>query len=117
VKRRFSVRRISPKHGRPGPGSDTEVDVRGFDPRGYLVRESTAVSRMTGSDGPATRAEAQRYADWLNYAEECFYAGLPVSPHVGEPTQVVEVDLPEVERRLAAASGLVRYLAGSDQGH
>jgi hypothetical protein len=115
VKTRFSVRRVNSKHGRPGPGTEYEVVVRGFDERGYLYRESTVVSRLTGSDGTATRVEAQRHADWLNYAEECFYAGLPVPPHEASPTRVVEGDFAEIERRIAAtmASG-AQYDTGPD---
>jgi hypothetical protein len=101
MKRRFSTRQVG--RGKPGPGAVYEVVVRGFDPRGYLVRESTVISSTTGSDGPATRAEAQRHAGWLNYADECFYAGRPVPPIYEWPITGTEVDAPEAERRLAVA--------------
>jgi hypothetical protein len=106
VKCRFGIRQVG--RGRPGPGAVFEVVVRGFDERGYLYRESTVVSRVAGSDGTATRAEAQRHALWLNYAEECFYAGRPAPPIHEWPITDTEVDYSEfdaseAERRLAVA--------------
>jgi hypothetical protein len=109
MKRRFSTRQVG--RGKPV----YEVVVRGFDPRGYLVRESTVISSTTGSDGPATRAEAQRHADWLNYAEECFYAGLPVPPHVASTTKVVEGNYSEAKLNLAVAMVLAKHEA-ADEG-
>jgi hypothetical protein len=106
MKRRFSIRQVG--RGRSGPGAVYEVVVRGFDERGYLYRESTVVSRSTGNDGTATRAEAQRHADWLNYAEECFYAGQPAPaiyewPITDTEVDYSEFDASEAERRLALA--------------
>jgi hypothetical protein len=113
VKRRFSIWQVG--RGRPGPGTAYEVLVRLTDPSPGRLTDELSLGSVTGSDGPATRAEAQRHVDWLNYAEECFYAGLPVPLHVAGPTVVVEGDLSEIERRIAAtmASG-AQYDTGPD---
>jgi hypothetical protein len=97
VKRRFGIRQVG--RGRPGPGTVYEVLVRLADPSPGRLTDELSLTSMTGRDGPATRVEAQRHADWLNYAEECFYAGLPVPDPPISPDEVLEVDLREFERR------------------
>jgi hypothetical protein len=101
VKRRFGTRQVS--RGRPGPGAVFEVLVRLSDPVTGRLTDELSLTSMTGSDGPATRAEAQRHAGWLNYADECFYAGRPAPPIYEWPITGTEVDAPEAERRLAVA--------------
>jgi hypothetical protein len=107
MKRRFGIRQVG--RGRPGPGTVYEVLVRLSDPVTGRLTDELSLTSMTDSDGPATRAEAQRHADWLNYAEECFYAGLPAPDLPISSDEVLEVDLREFERR-AAVDGAKRPL-------
>jgi hypothetical protein len=90
VKRRFGIRQVG--RGKPGPGTVYEITVRLSDPVTGRLTDELSLTSMTGSNGPATRAEAQRHALWLNYAEECFFAGQPAPTH-----------LRVAERRLAVA--------------
>jgi hypothetical protein len=106
TKRRFSIRQVG--RGRPGPGTVFEVTVRPVDTATARMLDPVVLSAIIGSDGPATRAEAQRHALWLNYAEECFYAGRPAPAIYEWPVTDTEVDYSEfdaseAERRLAAA--------------
>lgn len=105
-KRRFSIRQVG--RGKPGPGAVYEVVVRPVDPTTAKMLDPVVLSAIVGNDGPATRAEAQRHALWLNYAEECFYAGRPAPAIYEWPVTDTEVDYSEfdtseAERRLAAA--------------
>jgi hypothetical protein len=107
IKRRFSIRQVD--RGQSGPGAVFEVLARPIDPTTAKMLDPVVLSAVTGSDGPATRAEAKRHADWLNYAEECFYAGQPAPDPPISSDEVLEVDLREFERR-AAVDGARRPL-------